>query len=126
MRSARAHAEQLLRRLVAMPLAGRTARSLDVSAGYASIEGADVDVRWSLFDRFGRADTLALEKRIEEALGLKADLKLRGLGEQSLLTLEIRDSPVQPRQVQETEHHTIHAAGFVRIQRPRSDASEHR
>jgi len=24
-----------------------------VSAGYASIEGADVDVRWSLFDRFG-------------------------------------------------------------------------
>ena len=37
------------------------------------------------------ADTLALEKRIEEALGLKADLKLRGLGEQSLLTLEIRD-----------------------------------
>ena len=37
------------------------------------------------------ADTTALEKRIEEALGLKADLKLRGLGEQSLLTLEIRD-----------------------------------
>jgi ParB family chromosome partitioning protein len=37
------------------------------------------------------ADTLALEKRIEEALGLKADLKLRGLGEQSLLSLEIRD-----------------------------------
>ena len=36
-------------------------------------------------------DTLALEKRIEEALGLKADLKLRGVGEQSLLTLEIRD-----------------------------------
>jgi ParB family chromosome partitioning protein len=37
------------------------------------------------------ADTIALQKRIEEALGLKADLKLRGLGEQSLLTLEIRD-----------------------------------
>lgn len=37
------------------------------------------------------ADTRALEKRIEEALGLKADLTLRGLGEQSLLTLEIRD-----------------------------------
>ena len=37
------------------------------------------------------ADTRALEKRIEEALGLKAALKLRGLGEQSLLTLEIRD-----------------------------------
>jgi ParB family chromosome partitioning protein len=37
------------------------------------------------------ADTRALEKRIEEALGLKASLELRGLGEQSLLTLEIRD-----------------------------------
>lgn len=37
------------------------------------------------------ADTRALEKRIEEALGLKADLKLRGLGEQCVLTLEIRD-----------------------------------
>jgi ParB family transcriptional regulator, chromosome partitioning protein len=37
------------------------------------------------------ADTRALEKRLEEALGLKADLQLRGIGEQSLLTLEIRD-----------------------------------
>jgi ParB family chromosome partitioning protein len=37
------------------------------------------------------ADTKALERRVEEALGLKASLVLRGLGEQSLLTLEIRD-----------------------------------
>ena len=37
------------------------------------------------------ADTKALERRIEEALGLKASLILRGLGEQSVLTLEIRD-----------------------------------
>jgi ParB family chromosome partitioning protein len=37
------------------------------------------------------ADTRALERRVEEALGLKANLKLRGLGEQCLLTLEIRD-----------------------------------
>src|SRR5262249_26495543 len=37
------------------------------------------------------ADTRALEKRIGEGLGVKADLKLRGLGEQCLLTLEIRD-----------------------------------
>jgi ParB family chromosome partitioning protein len=37
------------------------------------------------------ADTRVLEKRLEEALGLKADLKLRGLGEQCLLTLQIRD-----------------------------------
>jgi ParB family chromosome partitioning protein len=37
------------------------------------------------------ADTKALERRIEEALGLKASLILRGLAEQSVLTLEIRD-----------------------------------
>jgi ParB family chromosome partitioning protein len=37
------------------------------------------------------ADTRVLEKRIEEALGLKASLSLRGIGEQTLLTLEIRD-----------------------------------
>jgi ParB family chromosome partitioning protein len=37
------------------------------------------------------ADTKALERRIEEVLGLKASLALRGLGEQSVLTLEIRD-----------------------------------
>jgi ParB family chromosome partitioning protein len=37
------------------------------------------------------ADTRALEKRIEEALGLKASLSLRGIGEQTLLTLEVRD-----------------------------------
>jgi ParB family chromosome partitioning protein len=37
------------------------------------------------------ADTKALERRVEEALGLKASLVLRGLAEQSVLTLEIRD-----------------------------------
>jgi ParB family chromosome partitioning protein len=37
------------------------------------------------------ADTRVLEKRIEEALGLKASLSLRGIGEQTLLTLEVRD-----------------------------------
>ncbi len=36
-------------------------------------------------------DTRALEKRIEESLGIKASLALRGVGEQTLLTLEIRD-----------------------------------
>jgi ParB family transcriptional regulator, chromosome partitioning protein len=37
------------------------------------------------------ADTKALERRIEEALGLKASLSLRGKGEETLLTLEIHD-----------------------------------
>jgi ParB family chromosome partitioning protein len=35
------------------------------------------------------ADTRVLEKRIEEALGLKASLSLTGRGEQTVLTLEI-------------------------------------
>ena len=37
------------------------------------------------------ADTRALEKRIEESLGIKANLAMRGGGEKTLLTLEIRD-----------------------------------
>jgi ParB family transcriptional regulator, chromosome partitioning protein len=37
------------------------------------------------------ADTRALEKRIEEALGLKANLAMTGQGEGTVLTLEIRD-----------------------------------
>jgi ParB family chromosome partitioning protein len=37
------------------------------------------------------ADTRTLEKRIEEALGLKASLTLSGIGERSVLTLEIGD-----------------------------------
>lgn len=37
------------------------------------------------------ADTRALEKRIEEALGLQVILVIRGVGEQTALTLEIRD-----------------------------------
>jgi ParB family chromosome partitioning protein len=58
---------------------GRPAGKAGTKAGKAATEASK------------SADTRALEKRIEEALGLKADLKLRGLGEQSLLTLEIRD-----------------------------------
>jgi ParB family chromosome partitioning protein len=37
------------------------------------------------------ADTRALEKRIEESLGLKASLSLTGKGERTLLTLQIED-----------------------------------
>ena len=36
-------------------------------------------------------DTRALEKRIEEALGLKASLVMTGKGEHTVLTLEIAD-----------------------------------
>ena len=53
-------------RPVIVNVADRSAGTIDVSAGYASIEGADVDVRWSLFDRFRRADTLTFEARYAE------------------------------------------------------------
>ena len=79
-------------RPVIVNLADRSARSLDVSAGYASIEGADVDVRWSLFDKFGRADTLALEARYAEiGSRLGVDLTLphwRNPGDTLKLTAE--------------------------------------
>ena len=53
-------------RPVIVNLADRAGHTLDVSAGYASIEGADVDLRWSFFNRFHRADTLAFEARYAE------------------------------------------------------------
>ena len=53
--------------------------------------GLDPECAAAVQEAAKSADTRALEKRIEEALGLKAELKLRGLGEHSLLTLEIRD-----------------------------------
>ena len=56
-----------------------------------SAEDATAARRPSRRRRAKSADTRALEKRIEEALGLKASLSLRGRGEQTLLTLEIRD-----------------------------------
>lgn len=53
-------------RPVIVSLADRSSRTLDLSAGYGSNEGADVDLRWSLFNRLGRADTLAFEARTAE------------------------------------------------------------
>ncbi len=73
-------------------LSDRAPRSLDVSAGYASIEGADVDLRWSLYDQFGRADTLAFEARYAEiGSRLGVDLTLphwRNPGDTLKLTAE--------------------------------------
>lgn len=67
-----------------------TARDLERLGGTIK-RGASARARGPQSEAAKSADTRALEKRIEEALGLKADLKLRGLGEQTLLTLEIRD-----------------------------------
>ena len=47
---------------------------------------------WNAKNLFtGWVDVALSEKRVEEALGLKASLSLRGIGEQTPLTLEIRD-----------------------------------
>jgi translocation and assembly module TamA len=50
-------------RPVIVSLADRAPHTLEVSAGYASIDGADVDLRWSVFNRLHRADTLSFQAR---------------------------------------------------------------
>ncbi|OYX34035.1 MAG: hypothetical protein B7Y99_06290 [Caulobacterales bacterium 32-69-10] len=65
------------RRPVVVGLADRRPRSLEVSAGYSTTEGADGSLRLSFFNRLGRADTLALEARYGELGGrLGVDLSL--------------------------------------------------
>jgi len=65
------------RRPVIVNLADRSSRSLEVSAGYGSNEGLDTDIRWSLFNRLGRGDTLSLEGRYAEIGGrVGVDLSL--------------------------------------------------
>ena len=63
------------RRPVIVNLADRPPRSLELSAGYGTTEGADLDLVWSLFNRFGRADTLAAEARYAE-IGSRLGLDL--------------------------------------------------
>jgi translocation and assembly module TamA len=64
-------------RPVIVSLADRARRTLDVLAGYSTTEGGDIALRWSHFNRLGRADTLAFEVRYAE-LGsrLGVDLSL--------------------------------------------------
>jgi translocation and assembly module TamA len=64
-------------RPVIVGLADRARRTLDVLAGYSTTEGGDVALRWSHYNRLGRADTLAFEARYAE-LGsrLGVDLSL--------------------------------------------------
>ncbi len=64
-------------RPVIVNLADRARHTLEFSAGYSTSEGADFDVRWSSFDRFGRADTLTYEARladIDSRLGVDLSL----------------------------------------------------
>ncbi|WP_421995719.1 ParB/RepB/Spo0J family partition protein [Reyranella sp.] len=82
----------LARRAVAEKLTARDLERLGGALkGFGKPGGAGGRPSAARAEATKTADTRALEKRLEEALGLKADLKLRGLGEQSLLTLEIRD-----------------------------------
>ena len=53
-------------RPVVVSLADRRTRALDFSAGYSTSEGADFDVRYSLFDKLRRGDTFTLETRLAE------------------------------------------------------------
>jgi len=54
------------RRPVIVNLADRRERTLELSAGYGSNEGVDTNIRWSLFNRLGRGDTVSLEARYAE------------------------------------------------------------
>ncbi len=54
------------RRPVVVSLADRGRRALDVSAGYSTSEGADFDVRYSVFNQLRRGDTLTVEARLAE------------------------------------------------------------
>lgn len=64
-------------RPVLVNLADRGRRALELSAGYSTTVGGDIDLRWSHFNRLGRADTLRFEARYAE-LGsrLGVDLSL--------------------------------------------------
>lgn len=65
------------RRPVLVSLADRGRRLLEVSAGYSTTEGGDVDLRWSHFNTLGRADTLAFQARyaaINSRLGVDLTL----------------------------------------------------
>ena len=53
-------------RPVVVSLVDRARRSLDFSAGYSTTEGADFDIRYSIFNTLRRADTLTLEARLAE------------------------------------------------------------
>lgn len=53
-------------RPVIVSLAERARRTLDFSAGYSTTEGADFDIRYSIFNTLRRADTLTLEARLAE------------------------------------------------------------
>jgi translocation and assembly module TamA len=53
-------------RPVIVTLKDRAGSSLDFSAGYSTTEGADFDVRYSMFNILRRADTITLEARLAE------------------------------------------------------------
>jgi len=65
------------RRPVLVTLADRARRTLEVSAGYSTSEGAGLDVRRTRYNRLGRADTTAYSLRLAELeQRLEASIKL--------------------------------------------------
>ena len=64
-------------RPVRVTLADRARRTLEVSAGYSTSEGAGLDLRRTRYNRLGRADTTAYSLRLAELeQRLEASLKL--------------------------------------------------
>jgi len=53
-------------RPIIVSLADRKRRTLEAAASYATTEGAGVEVKWTRYNRFARADTLSLLARLSE------------------------------------------------------------
>lgn len=69
------------RRPVLVSLADRPRHTLEFSAGYATTEGADFDIRWNSYNRLGRADTLSYQARLAQINSrLGVDLTLPDFG----------------------------------------------
>jgi len=64
-------------RPVVVSLADRKPHTIEGGASYATTEGLGLDARWTVYNRFGRADTLALSGRLSDLDSrLAADLSL--------------------------------------------------
>lgn len=69
------------RRPVLVSLADRPRHTLELSAGYATTEGPDFDIRWNSYNRLGRADTLSYQARLAQINSrLGVDLTLPDFG----------------------------------------------
>jgi translocation and assembly module TamA len=74
-------------RPVVVSLSDRKPRTIEIGGGYSTSEGAGADVKWTLYNRLGRADTLTFTGRlaqIQQKLDAELDLPDWRRGDQTL------------------------------------------